>query len=129
MGREILDQLAFATCRDRNAIRLNAEGALELVGSWGRASWLEEAEVDEPCAAVELRVDGLDVELAINVRGLKNDDTGDLLWALGREPADDDGVTGVPEVEDLEWDRGLSALAGLELIAGSERGRAELSHY
>ena len=78
------------------------EGAL---GGGRVASWLEDAEVDEPGTAVELGVDGLDeVGLggAVLVLGLHDDDTGDLLGALGRSPADDDGVARVPDVQLLE---------------------------
>lgn len=71
------------------------------------AGWCEHAEVDEPCAAVELGVDGLDEEWlagAVLVLSLQDDDSSNLLWAHGRAPADDDSVAGVPQVQDREWD-------------------------
>jgi hypothetical protein len=69
----------------------------------GAASWLEDVKVDEPGAAVELGVDGLDLPAAAGMYGLHDDVARDDLWGLGRAPADDDGVAVVPDVELLEW--------------------------
>ena len=67
--------------------------------------------------------------LGILVLGLDHNDTGDLFrllaFALGN-PAQGDGVTGVPQIELLEGDRGLRALAGFEGGEGVEGGGAEL---
>ena len=123
-----LDQLALTACQKRNAIGLEQEGTLVLGAWWWWrwAGWLEQTEVDEPCTAVELGVDGLDVPFAIDVCGLQYVDTSDLLWGLSGAPADDDGVAGVPEVEDLEWDRRLRGLASLEFLTAGECWGAEL---
>ena len=103
------------------------------VGRWaiavGVAGRDEDAEVDQPRARVELRVDGVNQEVAVDVLGLHDDDAGDELGraVLDRgAPADDDGVAGVPEVEELEGDVGLRALALLEGLAAVEGGIAEL---
>lgn len=90
-------------------------------------------QVLEPGAGVELAVDGVDeVGLASAVGvgddfhadqaddGLRRGDRG----GVGGDPADDDGVAGVPEVEALEVDGGLLALADLELFEAGE-GRGE----
>jgi hypothetical protein len=73
----------------------------------GGASRLEDIEVHQPGAAVELAVDGLDEPWLGAARlvwnGLDDDVAGHWLWVLGRAPADDDGVASVPEVELLEW--------------------------
>jgi len=114
----------------------DAGEALDGALGGGRAVWLEDTEVVEPSTAVELGEDGVDEEglggvlVAVGL-GLDDDDAGHGLLGGGdgarsrRTPADDDGAAGVPEVEDLEWDRGLAALAGDELGAGGEGGRAE----
>jgi hypothetical protein len=44
----------------------------------------------------------------------------------GGNPSDDDGVAGVPCLEDGEWDIWLSALACKEIGLGSEGDRTEL---
>lgn len=88
-------------------------------------------EVLEPCGGVELGVDGLDDPWVLvasrGLFGLDEDDAGD--WArrrdrggVGRFPADGDALAVVLEIELLEVDRGLLALAKLELVAGRERG-------
>jgi len=46
--------------------------------------------------------------------------------ALSGEPSNDDGVTGVPEVQNLERDRRLSSLSGEEVGFGREGQGAEL---
>ena len=88
----------------------------------------EDAEVDEPGARVELGVDGLD-EPGLGTGSalrLHDDVAGDDLRALGGAPADHDGaLAGVPEVQDLEGDRGLGALTFLEGLEGVEGGLAE----
>lgn len=97
----------------------------------GAAVGGEDTEIVEPSAAVELGEDGLDEEGLVGVLlgvglGLEDDDAGHGLLGggdgarSGRAPADDDGAAGVPEVEDLERDRGLAALALDELLAGGE---------
>jgi len=76
------------------------------VGLGGAVGGLEDAQVHQPGAAVEFRVDGIDEPSAVCVDGLHDDDTGDLrrlLSRAGREPSDDDGGAGVPDVELLEW--------------------------
>lgn len=76
----------------------------------GRAvGGVEDAEVDEPSARVELGVDGLNLPgvLAAGGRldGLHDNVADDRLGRQGRRPADDDGVAGVPDVELLEgWE-------------------------
>ena len=67
---------------------------------WGR----EDVEVDEPCTAVELGVDSLDLPRAI-VDSLHDDIASDDLRSLGGAPADGNGVAVVPDVELLEWAR------------------------
>lgn len=49
----------------------------------------------------------------------------DSAWGV-RLPADEDGVAGVPQLKDLEWNRGLAALTGDEGLAGGECWGAEL---
>lgn len=71
---------------------------------WWALWWSEHTEVDEPCTAVEFRVDSLDLPRAV-VGGLHDDVASDDLWVLGGLPADGDGVAVVPDVELLEWAR------------------------
>ena len=105
----------------------NLDGALA-----GGARWDEDAEVDEPCTAVEFGVDGVDevwLGAAALVGGLENDDAGDELGGARRDggsPAQHDGVTVVPHVEDLEGDVCLRALAGYESGTAVEGCLAEL---
>lgn len=81
-----------------------------------------EAQVIQPCTAVELRVGSLDlpwVRGIAAVDGLQDDQTGDILRRLGwaeiaTPPAQHDGVAVVPDVEDVECDWFLAALAGDE---------------
>jgi hypothetical protein len=112
------------------------DGVERALRSRGAVAWDEDTKVVEPSTAVELGEDGGDEEWlrcgGVDGRaGLENDDAGDGLLGggdgtrSGRTPADDDSVTGVPEVEDLEWDRGLAALALNELLAVVEGGRTE----
>lgn len=85
------------------------EGSAESAAlAWcrSRAGWHNRAEVDEPCTAVELRVDGLDLPWELVARwswdGFQDDVAGDLLWGLSRAPVENDGVAVVPGLEDLE---------------------------
>lgn len=112
--------------------RLCAEEA----GSRGRAVLGDEAaDIDEPGARVELGVDGVDQPRVLvagrRLHGLGDDDAGDELGSAGRDdaaPADEDGVAVVPEVEKLEGDRRLTALASLKGGAGVEGGGTLLQH-
>jgi len=90
----------------------------------GAASWYEHTEVDEPCTAVEFGVDGLDLPCAsLGWDSLHDDVASNILWARARvgAPADDDGVAVVPDVELLERNGWLRALASLELRQRRER--------
>nr|POE87301.1 hypothetical protein CFP56_29890 [Quercus suber] len=84
---------------------------------------------DRLTTAVELGEDLADEPWLVatgTARGLEDDVAGDALGGLGGAPADDDGaLAAVPQVEDLEWDRGLAALADLEGSAGREGDGAE----
>ena len=116
---------------ERNRRNLKDTGDLDGALAGG-ARWREHTEVDEPGTAVEFGVDGVDEEwlglVTLGVRGFHDDDTGDELWGQGCAPSHDDGVARVPEVEDLEWDVWLRALAGHERGAGGESWLAELQH-
>ena len=114
-----------------NEVR-SLHGALGAGAAVGR----EDAEVVEPCTAVELGVDGVDEEWLLRVLlwvgdDLDGDEAGhELIWsgrakAALRAPAEHDCVAVVPHLEDVEWDRGLAALALDELLAGGERWLAE----
>ena len=90
-------------------------------------------QVLEPGTGVELAVDGVDevwLSGAVGVRDDLHADQADNGLGLrdrggvGGDPADDDGVASVPEVETLEVDRGLLALSDLELFEAGE-GRGE----
>lgn len=96
---------------------------------WWAAVAGGKVQVREPCTAVELGVDGLDEPWlwASGADSLGDDDSGDLLlwrdvWKtwVWSSPADGDGVTGVPGLEDVEGDVWLGSLAGLELVTGGE---------
>ena len=98
------------------------------VGS--RVGTLGVAEVGKPGAAVELGVDGLDLVGTEGGVGGRLDEDGiktlHLLRRLFRDPSDDDGITGVPHVEDLEWNRGLRSLGLDESVLGRKGEAAEL---
>jgi hypothetical protein len=89
-------------------------------------------QVLEPGTGVELAVDGVDEPGLASAVGVGDDfhadQTDDRLGlgdgsGVGCDPADDDAVAGVPEVEALEVDGWLLALADLELLeAGECRG-------
>jgi hypothetical protein len=90
-------------------------------------------QVLEPGTGVELAVDGVDEPGLASAVGVGDDfhadQTDDGLglgnWGgVGCDPSDDDGVAGVPEVEALEVDGWLLALANLELLEAGE-GRGE----
>lgn len=101
----------------------DADGSPERVDrSLGRrrgvAGRNEHAKVHKPCTAVELGVDGVDEEglggVVLLVLGLHDDDAGDELRRESGAPADDDCIARMPELEDLEGDRGLRTLTNLE---------------
>ena len=89
-------------------------------------------QVLEPSTGVELAVDGVDEPWVLGAVGVRDDFQADQAddglglrdgRGVGRQPSDDDGVAGVPEVEALEVDGWLLALADLELLeAGESRG-------
>jgi hypothetical protein len=88
-------------------------------------------EVLEPCSRVELGVDGVDEPWVFGstwrLLDLDEDDANDGPWVrdlsgVGGLPSDGDEVAVGLDVELLEVDRGLLALAGLELLAVAEGG-------
>lgn len=92
---------------------------------------VEGAQVHEPGARVEFRVDGLDQPGVVLVDGLEHQDAGDGRGRLLRPPAHGDGQALVPDVELREGDGRLRALALLEGGACAEGCGAELQrkHY
>lgn len=125
--------ILFTTSNLQHADWQTVDGSLDL-GLSSVAGWGEDTEIVEPCAAVELGVDGVDqpwlVLVALVAGDFQDDDTGDLLlwlngaWSAGL-PSESDKVASVPHVESLEWDVWLRALAGLEGLKAGEGSRSE----
>jgi hypothetical protein len=99
------------------------------------ALWI--SEITQPSSRVELRENSADLPLlrtnaettALTLNCRYNGSDADTLngkRALSGEPADDDGVASVPEVENLERDGRLGSLAGEEVCFGCEGQRAKL---
>lgn len=95
-----------------------------------RASRGEITKVVQPGAAVEFRVDSLDLVLlgTLGANSLHDNDSSNLLlrlhgaWGAG-PPAESERVAAVPHVENVEWNAGLVALSSLECCQARE-GRA-----
>lgn len=122
-------------CSGRNDRRRRGRGASRVTSSGQASARGADAgfnEVLEPRAGVELAVDGVDEPGVLGAVGVGDDFHADQAddglglgdgRGVGSQPADDDGVAGVPELEALEVDGRLLALADLELLkAGESRG-------
>lgn len=107
-------------------VHIALEAAVVAAGRAGAVGRLEDTQVDEPGAGVELGVDGVDEPGLVLVDRLEDDDAGDIARAHGRHPAQRHGVAVVPHVELEEGDRRLAALADLEGGTRGEGGDAKL---
>jgi len=94
------------------------------------------SQVLQPSATVELCINGRDLISSSSsdstlftrpcLPDLTNRDALHLIWLLMRSPANDDCIARVPSVEDIEWNRRLSALSFEERLFRVERKAAEL---
>ena len=103
--------------------------------SYPCAFWVPK--IAQPSSRIDLRQNSVDLPLLRTYanattlagnRGLHSSytDTLDGKRALSRNPADDDGIASVPEIQDLERNIGLGSLGGEKFCFGCECQDTEL---